>query len=427
MIFILALAIAAIAQRPSRPEGPPPGGGGQPPRDGRPMGGPGPDRPGMPGPGEWIKPHDTNENGVLEATEFQAAVERTFAEFDRNGDGTIEAEEIPRQPRPDGGGRPPMNPPMNGGQAPGLGGIGPRPLVGGQGPGKGVGKRILPPFFFADRVPRDGSITRAQFDQIVHGVFAEMDKNGDGMLSHEETMRMPRRPEGGPPPGAGGAPPPPNAQFIGAELRFGDKLVKGQPFSADIVIEDNRRLYDGTAVSKQSHGAVYRDGAGRTRREQPLENVGGFQVVGKNDKPQTLVFINDLAANTQIFLDLENKVARKNFIGENRNPRPDADGPPEAKTESLGTKMIEGVSAEGTRTTFEIPTGQIGNTSPIAVVSERWYSPELQLVVMSRHLDPLAGEHIFKLVNIRRSEPAADLFAVPAGFKVENPPERRPE
>jgi hypothetical protein len=70
--------------------------------------------------------------------------------------------------------------------------------------------------------------------------------------------------------------------------------------------------------------------------------------------------------------------------------------------------------------------GQIGNDKPIQVVTENWYSPELQLIVMSRHLDPLSGEHIFRLVNIKRSEPAADLFTVPAGFRVENKPGRGP-
>ena len=57
------------------------------------------------------------------------------------------------------------------------------------------------------------------------------------------------------------APPPPNARFIGGEIRFGDKLVKGQPFSAETVVEDTRRLYDGSTVTKQNRGAVYRDTA----------------------------------------------------------------------------------------------------------------------------------------------------------------------
>jgi hypothetical protein len=45
------------------------------------------------------------------------------------------------------------------------------------------------------------------------------------------------------------------------------------------------------------------------------------------------------------------------------------------------------------------------------------------MMVMSRHLDPLSGEHVFRMVNIKRSEPAASLFTVPSGFKIEGPPE----
>ena len=47
--------------------------------------------------------------------------------------------------------------------------------------------------------------------------------------------------------------------FIAAELRFGDKLVTGQPFSADTVIEDTHRLFDGTTVTKKNSGSIYRD------------------------------------------------------------------------------------------------------------------------------------------------------------------------
>src|SRR5262249_28013557 len=55
-------------------------------------------------------------------------------------------------------------------------------------------------------------------------------------------------------------------------------------------------------------------------------------------------------------------------------------------------KTIEVIEAEGTRTTVTIPAGEIGNERPIEIVSERWYSPELQLVVMTRHSDPRFGE-----------------------------------
>jgi hypothetical protein len=260
------------------------------------------------------------------------------------------------------------------------------------------------------------SISKAEFERGSKEVFASMDEDHDGALSREEAR--PRHPDGDRP--GGPPPPPPNAMFIGAELRFGDRLVKDQPFSADTVIEDTRRLFDGSTVTKRVQGAIYRDSAGRTRREQPLEMVAGFNVVGSNNESPRLVFINDFSANVQYFLDLGNKVARRHPIRQDRSPRPEGDGPRDAVTQSLGKKVIDGVEVEGTRITFEIPVGQMGNDKPLEVSTENWFSPELQMMVMSRHVDPVSGEHLFKLVNIRRAEPAADLFAVPAGFRIEN-------
>ena len=91
---------------------------------------------------------------------------------------------------------------------------------------------------------------------------------------------------------------------------------------------------------------------------------------------------------------------------------------PDSATESLGTQFIEGVLAEGTRTTMTIPTSQIGNDRPIQVVSERWYSPDLQVLVMSRQSDPRFGETTYRLTNIVRSEPAFTLFEVPPDFEI---------
>ena len=202
-------------------------------------------------------------------------------------------------------------------------------------------------------------------------------------------------------------------------MRFGDKMVRDAPFSAEIVIENTRRLFDGSTVTRTSRGAVYRDRLGRTRREQPLENIGSFTVVGENGAPQKLVFINDFPGKAHYFLDLNRRIARQKPLPENRPLLPDTE-PKNGKTESLGTKTLEGVAVEGTRTTFEIPAGQIGNDKPIAVTTEKWFSPELQVVVLSRHVDPVAGEHIFRLVNIKKGEPAADLFVVPGDFKKVN-------
>ncbi|MBK6724244.1 MAG: hypothetical protein IPG58_13560 [Acidobacteria bacterium] len=85
----------------------------------------------------------------------------------------------------------------------------------------------------------------------------------------------------------------------------------------------------------------------------------------------------------------------------------------DVKTEDLGTRDFEGVSAEGTRRTTTIPAEAIGNERPIEIVYERWFSKELGLVVYSKNSDPRFGEQTYKLTNVIRAEPDPSLFAVP--------------
>jgi hypothetical protein len=92
----------------------------------------------------------------------------------------------------------------------------------------------------------------------------------------------------------------------------------------------------------------------------------------------------------------------------------------ERRTETLEPQMIEGVRAEGTRTTVTIAAGAIGNDLPIEIVSERWFSPELKTVVLSRRHDPRFGETVFRLASLVRGEPSADLFEIPAGYRIDD-------
>lgn len=387
LILILAASCAGIlAQRPQRPQGPPNGG---PPRIGMPPIG-GEMRPDGDRRGDWLAGLDANRNGRFDNDELQAAIDRTFSELDRNKDGSIDQTES--KFRPDGG-RPE------------------RPEMG----GRDTGKRLLPPFFFVENIQEANLTSKQDFEKYVRNVFSEMDRNADGAIDRFESQ--PARINGE----KGEHPIRPNAQFIAAELRFGDKLVKDQPFSAEMRIEDTRRLFDGTTVTKKIDGAIYRDGSGRTRREQPV-NVGGFGLVGSDNKPQMLIFINDFAARSQYFLDINQKVARRSPI--NATGPQELKSRPGATVENLGTREIEGLTVTGTRDTFEIPAGQLGNEKPIKVTTENWFSQELQMIVMSKHTDPLSGEHVFRLVNIRRTEPASDLFEVPTGFRIVGKPER---
>ncbi len=86
-------------------------------------------------------------------------------------------------------------------------------------------------------------------------------------------------------------------------------------------------------------------------------------------------------------------------------------------TTALGSREFDRVRADGSRTTWTIPAGKIGNEKPIDVVSERWYAPDLLLVVSSRNVDPRRGETSYRLNNLKRGEPEAALFQVPADYE----------
>ena len=89
------------------------------------------------------------------------------------------------------------------------------------------------------------------------------------------------------------------------------------------------------------------------------------------------------------------------------------------KEEDLGERNIEGVVAQGKRTTKTIAEGQIGNDREIEIVTERWFSPELQAVVLKTSDDPLSGSVTYKLTNIQRGNPPASLFQAPTDYTVQ--------
>src|SRR5439155_22331356 len=91
---------------------------------------------------------------------------------------------------------------------------------------------------------------------------------------------------------------------------------------------------------------------------------------------------------------------------------------PSPVAEALGAKQFEGIAAVGTRRTTRIEAGRIGNDRAIEVTDERWQSPDLQMLLMSRHHDPRSGDVEYTLTNINRAEPSADLFAVPADYTI---------
>ena len=227
-----------------------------------------------------------------------------------------------------------------------------------------------------------------------------------------------------------------HVRFISAGEGFETKLVKGAPYQAETITETVQTLADGNRIVHRNTGLVARDGEGRTRREQTLGHLPGF--AGKAG-PRT-IFIHDNSGGTSYALEPDEKIARKMGRSPLFTKMARGEGSPEGErhivierverkvkhgttefkpeSESLGNRVIEGVEATGTRSTITIPAGEIGNERAIEIVNERWVSPELKVVVMSRNSDPRFGETTYRLAGIVRGEPDRSLFEVPSDYSV---------
>jgi hypothetical protein len=238
------------------------------------------------------------------------------------------------------------------------------------------------------------------------------------------------------PDGAGAAGPfAERIELLGFEGLHPGKVVMGAPFSATASSQTTQTLQDGTTINRTTSSVLYRDSQGRSRRDVTLSGFGWLQTSGK---AHTMIMIGDPVAGAHYLLDPEQKVAHKmtpptggkGGASSNGNAqtfqqrmqqrlaKEEASG--QVKKESLGTQTIKenGLNAEGTRITRTIPAGQVGNDKPIQVVFERWYSPDLQIVVKSTRTDPRFGTTTYVLTNVQRTEPAAALFTVPSDYTV---------
>ncbi len=209
--------------------------------------------------------------------------------------------------------------------------------------------------------------------------------------------------------------------FVGFEAGLAGKTVTGAPFSASFSTQETQTLADGNKIERNTTGTVARDTAGRTRRDMTLPAIGPWAASGKT--PPQVSFINDPVAGTGYVLEANSKTARKMGAHDHghdgaRSSAMAAKFQKNTTSESLGTQTINGVSAQGTRTTRTIPAGEMGNEKPIVIVTERWYSAELQITVMTKRTDPRMGETVSQLTNIQKQEPAATLFQVPSDYAV---------
>jgi hypothetical protein len=239
-----------------------------------------------------------------------------------------------------------------------------------------------------------------------------------------------------------------NTMVMRARVPLESKDVKGAPYSAEIANDHSQILADGNRIVEHSTGRVYRDKDGRVRREEDRAG-GGFnisivdpvagvsysldadqRVALKTPTPSIMMKIAEMKAQTggggrgvqrgggpggatfEIAAG-RMEVRRRGGMSEQRND------------EQLASRTIEGVLAQGHRTTTTIPAGAIGNDLPIVITSEEWTSPELQVLLLTERKDPRSGDSSYRLININRAEPDPSLFQVPADYTVKETGVRR--
>ena len=222
------------------------------------------------------------------------------------------------------------------------------------------------------------------------------------------------------------------AGTAGFRVPIEGKVIKGAPFSADIVSESVQTLSDGNRIVQRSTTRFYRDSAGRVRREE--DRGSGSPAIS----------ISDPVAGTSYSLDADNRTARQTpgmmaihvntavqrvfelngSIAMAREPFNWAGRAEDVRVQTLPERTIEGVRAQGVRRTTTIAAGAIGNELPIEIVSEEWTSPDLKVLVLTEHRDPRMGTSTYRVTNINRAEPDAYLFEVPADYTVQQLPDR---
>jgi len=247
------------------------------------------------------------------------------------------------------------------------------------------------------------------------------------------------------------------------------RAIVNAPYSAQMVTEHQQNLADGNQIVERKTSMTYRDSAGRTRQEDfdskgeptmvtisdpvtgmrwvlnPRERIGvklarsaqPFRIEQRkrdggsgNGKQEVMVkHVQRADDNAGMNVQIETRQAPAAQVEAMRkfqiNMAPlatsmfgDKKWTVQTDGKKLGTREIGGVQAEGTMHSYEIPAGQIGNRNPILVTDESWYAPDLQITVYTKHSDPRSGDVEFRVEKLKREEPPAALFTVPADYKV---------
>jgi hypothetical protein len=223
--------------------------------------------------------------------------------------------------------------------------------------------------------------------------------------------------------------------FIGFGMSaFVGRGATAPPFSGTVKTTFEQRLGDGNSIHATTRTHVARNSAGKTRTEfaqncergldGELQLVKSVNVYDPALKTSMNWQVNSEAIAKVVRIIHENEIPMKQLSPAEQAERQKlakVRQPPRAefRTEDLGTRTINGVSAQGTRRVRTIAAGEEGNELPLDVADETWTSRQMGLMLMIVSDDPRKGRTTAEFDELTLGEPDAALFAAPEGYKVE--------
>jgi hypothetical protein len=194
------------------------------------------------------------------------------------------------------------------------------------------------------------------------------------------------------------------------------------PYTAEFKITRVQILANGTTITHESTEVRAADTEGRNLTSTTSVNLSGEQ--------HTFTVVNDPVEKTNSSWDsTRQQVSVSAWAAPMSCPFngaaiPKASSPQrQVNSVDLGNETIDGVEAQGHRTTITTPAGMIGNSEPLVETHEVWQATAIgPRVLMVREIDdsPDRGKTTRELTSLTLSNPPLSTFQPPEGYEVVN-------
>jgi hypothetical protein len=197
--------------------------------------------------------------------------------------------------------------------------------------------------------------------------------------------------------------------------------VPNAPFSAVVNVERTIVRKDGSLLNLKSVSQIGRDSSGR------IHNERRSLVTTPSDMTPELLHVHLYDPQSRVSTEIS--MEKKTFWTQTMNhppstepptirfAAPDGNAPPNefTKNEDLGIQEFDGVPAHGMRQTQTVTDDNTGKD--VIVTDEYWYSQDLRINLVVKHIDPRKGSTTLTVTQIKQTPPDPQFFEIPEGFK----------